>query len=190
MIERWDTFFHKQAYSYEGLVAKLGTAAGALLVCSILVGTVSTVVIMCSKSGFSSSAILLLIFDSAILLAALCLWSSVFFIDFSINDGLGDTQPGGYLLQVVGLGSWLMLAAFLCRLLSQPILLLGFVGLLVFLALLPLLVLIGCCASSDGSSRGTTTRHYNSDEASTRGGTLYASFTRVVVERYEVYSKT
>lgn len=113
LIERWDAFFHKQAYPYEGLVAKLSTAAGALLVCSILVGTISTVVIMCSKSGFSSSAILLLILDSAMLLAALCLWSSVFFIDFSINGGLGDTRAGSYLLQIIGLGSWLMLAAFL-----------------------------------------------------------------------------
>ncbi|OCK97750.1 uncharacterized protein K441DRAFT_694284 [Cenococcum geophilum 1.58] len=113
LIERWDALFHKQAYPYEGLVAKLSTAAGALLVCSILVGTISTVVIMCSKSGFSSSAIILLILDSAMLLAALCLWSSVFFIDFSINNGLGDTWAGGYLLQVIGLGSWLMLAAFL-----------------------------------------------------------------------------
>jgi len=81
-----------------------------------------------------------------------------------------------------------MLAAFLCRLLSQPVLLLGFVGLLVFLALLPLLVLIGCCvacAGDDGSS-SSSTRRYDSDS----GGTLYASFTRVVVERYEIYSKT
>jgi len=86
-----------------------------------------------------------------------------------------------------------MLAAFLCRLLSQPVLLLGFIGLLVFLALLPLLVLIGCCvacAGDDGSSSSSTTRRYDSDEVPTRGGTLYTSFTRVVVERYEVYSKT
>ena len=75
----------------------------------------------------------------------------------------------------------------MCRLLSQLVLLLGFVELLVFLAL------IGCCAAcagDDGSSSSSTTRRYDSDEVPTRGGTLYASFTRVVVERYEIYSKT
>ena len=107
------------------------------------------------------------------LLAALCLWSSVSFIDLPANDGLSDTRPGGYLLQVIGLGSWLMLAPFLCRLLSQPVLLLGFIGLLVFLALLPLLVLIGCCtacAGDGGSTNSSTTRRYDSDEVPTRGG--------------------
>jgi len=44
-----------------------------------------------------------------------------------------------------GLGAWLLAGAFGCRLLSNPILFIGFVVLLLAVVLIPIAILLACC---------------------------------------------
>lgn len=44
-----------------------------------------------------------------------------------------------------GLGVWLLAGAFGCRLLSNPILFIGFVALLLAVVLIPIAILLACC---------------------------------------------
>jgi hypothetical protein len=49
-----------------------------------------------------------------------------------------------------GLGAWLLAGAFGCRLLSNPILFIGFVSILLAVVLIPVAVLLACCGGGAG----------------------------------------
>ncbi|ORX99950.1 hypothetical protein BCR34DRAFT_606436 [Clohesyomyces aquaticus] len=124
------------------VVLKLAIALGALLVISVFIGFISMGIAFTRTSGFSETMLSPLILNTIIL-----------------NCGTYTAASNG-IMEFIKVGAWLLVAAFISRLLSSPILLVGFVGLILFLAFLPIAIvgafLAACCCGSSSSSTSST----------------------------------
>jgi len=143
---------------------KISTALGSLLIVSILISFISLALCATRKSGFSDTLLIPLFIDSVVLLACCSLAFTLFMLKiFSVSSDY--TSDSTALQATVGIGFWLLIAAFMCRLLSNPVLLLSYLILGACAAFLPLICCLAMCCSSNknnsSSNRALTT--YNDD---------------------------
>jgi hypothetical protein len=137
---------------------------GALLIVSVVVGFVCNAIAPTRSSGFSGILVLPLFFDLAIHISCMGLFMAI--LIYESESALTTSYSGDLGLPTFGVGSRLLLAAFVCRLVSHPIVFLGFLAACLVLALLPLTLVICCCigAFSRSSSSSDTTRTYQVDK--------------------------
>ena len=153
-------------YNYESYphntVSKIALALGILLVFSVVIGFITMGSAVTQVSGFCELNLLPLILDVVILLA--CLGLSLAILVYEIGGNYNaPTAAATTITAFIGIGGWLLLAAFFCRLLSNPILFAGFLLLIAVLVLFPLALVIGCCVGmcrSSSSSSSSSSTYY------------------------------
>jgi hypothetical protein len=126
------------------LVYRLSSAVGALLILSVILGFFLIPLSLLLNSAFSKILLIFLVFDACALFSALCMCYSIFRNEVA---GAYAAAPGvdpKYWPVSFGLGVWLLASAFVCRLLSNPILFIVFVTILLAAVLLPILFLLTC----------------------------------------------
>jgi hypothetical protein len=126
------------------LVYRLSTAVGALLILSVILGFFFIPLSLLLNSAFSKILLIFLVFDACELFSALCMFYSIFRNEVA---GAYAAAPGidpKYWPVSFGLGVWLLASAFVCRLLSNPILFIVLVTILLAAVLFPILFLLLC----------------------------------------------
>ncbi|KAL5329445.1 hypothetical protein ACEPPN_002957 [Leptodophora sp. 'Broadleaf-Isolate-01'] len=140
-------------------VGRIAIALGSLLIVSVLVGCVCMGIAVTRTSGFSETLLLPLILDAALHITCLGLYLSILVYEV-IRNYSGVTMSDTPLTAFVGVGAWLLVAMFGCRVISHPLLTLGFFC-LCGLALLPLFIVIWmlmcCCSSDDNTTKYSST---------------------------------
>lgn len=138
------------------VVAKIALALGILLALSAVIAFITLFTSLLQSSGFSGSNLLPLILDSLILLTCLGLFLAIFVYEIGVNYDTSLPIEVPSIVNFIGVGAWLLVAAFGCRLLSNPVLFLGFWIVVAFLALFPIAFALGCLAACCGSSSSST----------------------------------
>jgi hypothetical protein len=119
------------------LSQRLTIALFSLLIVSIVTNVISLVVSI-GQSGFGKVVFVPLLLDA--LLLAVCIGIYIGILQYEVGGYLPDEEnfkvPG---TAVLGIGFWMLVAMFGCRLVSHPALLVGF---LLLLFLIPLMFLI------------------------------------------------
>ncbi|KAF1997310.1 hypothetical protein P154DRAFT_537284 [Amniculicola lignicola CBS 123094] len=146
-----------------GSVSKLAISLGVLLAISVVIGFITIGVAVTQPSGFSEINLLPLILDAILLLISLGLFSAIFILETFAKE------PGVSITDFVGVGAWLLLAAFMCRLLSNPVLAVGFLIVVAFLSLFPIACCLACVGACCGSlSEDNSRSYYSSDLVTTQ----------------------
>ncbi|KAH8586346.1 hypothetical protein B0O99DRAFT_72994 [Bisporella sp. PMI_857] len=127
------------------LVRRLADAVGALLILSVILCFLFIPLSLFLGSGFSGILLIFLIFDACSLFSALCIFYSIFRNEIAGAYAATPTLDSNSWPVHFGLGAWLLVGAFGCRLLSNPILFIGFVALLLSIILIPIALLLACC---------------------------------------------
>ena len=141
-----------------GLVARISSAMGALLIVSAMTGFGSMILALTRTSGFSETLLPALFLDAAIGISCLGLYVSILvyevfkrYPDATIADTTSNT--------LVGIGTWLLIAMFGARLVSHPVVLISFLSLCFVLLLLPLCIAFGilmaCCCGDRSNPSGS-----------------------------------
>ncbi|KAF2180464.1 hypothetical protein K469DRAFT_592335, partial [Zopfia rhizophila CBS 207.26] len=134
-----------------GLVHRLSTAVSALLILSVILSFLFIPLSIVLESAFSRILLIFLLFDACALLSALCMFYSIFRNEIApAYEAAPEIKTKDWPVNF-GLGAWMLVGAFGCRLLSNPILFIGFVGLLLAVVLLPIALLLMCCGAGSAT---------------------------------------
>jgi hypothetical protein len=137
--------FTNAASINHSLVRRLSDAVGAILILSIILSFSFIPLSLSLESGFSKILLIFLAFDACALFSALCMIYSIFRNEIAgAYAATPNVDPINWPVSF-GLGAWLLAGAFGCRLLSNPILFIGFVVLLLAVVLIPIAILLACC---------------------------------------------
>jgi hypothetical protein len=143
-------------------VGRIVIALASLLIVSVMVGCVCMGIAVTRTSGFSETLLLPLLLDAALHITCLGLCLSILVYEVFRNYA-GVTMSDTPLTAFVGVGAWLLVAMFGCRVISHPLLTLGFFCLCGLLILGPLCIAIGmlmcCCSSDDNTTKYSSTSH-------------------------------
>lgn len=126
------------------LVDRLSTAVGALLILSVILSFFIIPLSLFLESAFSKILLIFLVFDACALFSALCMCYSIFRNEIAGAYAAAPEIDPKYWPISFGLGTWLLASAFVCRLLSNPILFIVYVTILLGVILLPILFLLIC----------------------------------------------
>jgi len=157
-------------------VGQLSTALGALLLVSVVLSFLLIPAVMTRRNGFSSTLIVPLVFDSLLLLACCTLMVSIYALEIWGLRSYGSSFSGS-----PGLGFWILIAAFVCRLLANPAVFIGYLVVWFMVAFCPISCCVAaiCCGSSGGSGSTSNTSYDGGESQMVR-------YTEPVSEQYAV----
>ncbi|KAF2457350.1 hypothetical protein BDY21DRAFT_23202 [Lineolata rhizophorae] len=142
------------------LVGRLAIARGALLIVSIFIGFVTMGASLTQSSGWSTPIFLPLIIDTLVLYACAILSALIFAYElapFSPSYAAATANSSGQLIiDIVDVGTWLLVAAIVCRLISNPVLFLGFLLVHAVAIVMPLFIVLFCFSGLVRSGSSTT----------------------------------
>jgi hypothetical protein len=126
----------------KSLVRRLSAAIGALLILSVILSFSFIPLSLFLDSAFSKILLIFLVFDACALFSALCMFYSIFKNEVAgAYTAAPQVDPKHWPVSF-GLGGGLLAIAFVCRLLSNPILFIVFVTILLAAVLLPILFVL------------------------------------------------
>jgi hypothetical protein len=147
-------------------VGRIAIALGSILIVSVLVGVGCIGIAVTRTSGFSETLLLPLILDALLHITCLGLYLGILVHEVFANYA-GETMSTTPFTAFIGVGGWLLIAMFGSRVISHPLLTLGFLCLCGLLILLPVCIVIGlilsCCCSDNDTKTSTTSTSYTVD---------------------------
>lgn len=148
--EQYDEYISATSINHS-LVRRLSTAVSALLIFSAIISFACIPISFFLESAFSKILLIVLFVDACAQFAALGMSYSIFRNEVASAYAGSTMHNAKYWPVNFGLGFWLLVGSFLARLLSNPILFIAFVSILLVAILLPIMLLLLCCAGSEST---------------------------------------